>query len=660
VTGGLRPRQLGITPALVDSYGETVFNLSNNHQLRRGDPVRTKDFNAIAARGAELGLSDAQIAERLGLTHAQVTYIRNIMERRRFQRDHYHRLNHLGGGKRFRPQRTWELEAREAMTDSAQRLAGAMRYPPNLVKHYVAQGWWANDTLHGWLSGHAKARPDALALQSDDVTITFMQLHERVEALAAGLYALGIRPGDVVAVQLPNNHEFVLTYLAICRLGGVMSTLYLPHREAEFRSLLMFARAKAVVVGANQGDFSPVATGVALRETLPSLEHVIIASGNAVEDGTVSLEHLCTGDAPLPAHIEPHGADPFLLLFTSGTTSAPKAVPLSYQNMLSNVRLSAPEHQLDASDTILSAPPFGHLYALYSLHLALWTGATTALLPVFSPPALAACLRKHQPTALFSAPAHMAACLGLGLLDEQILSHLKLVVMSGSAVPQSVARALQGLMPAGTVSQLWGMTETQAGLYTRPGDTLDVVAGSAGRPSPGTEARIVADDASVLGPGTQGELQIRGCLLFPGYLDNPDANAACFSQDGWFCTGDLARQDAHGNITITGRIKDVINRGGVKYNPRDVEDLLDQHEDVSAAAIVPIPDAVLGERACCFITTAAGSTPTLESLCAYLTRQGISKVKLPEHLVVVDEMPLTPTRKIIKSRLPLPASARAS
>ena len=248
----------------------------------------------------------------------------------------------------------------------------------------------------------------------------------------------------------------------------------------------------------------------------------------------------------------------------------------------------------------------------------------------------------------------------LGLLDQQVLGELKLLVMSGSAVPGSVARAVQGLMPHGAVSQLWGMTETQAGLYTRPGDALEVVAESAGRPSPGTEARIVGDDASVLAPGAEGELQVRGCLLFPGYLDNPDANAACLSEDGWFRTGDLACQDAHGNITITGRIKDVINRGGVKYNPRDIEDLLDQHEDVLASAIVPMPDAVLGERACCFITTAADPAPTLDTLCTYLSHQGISKVKLPEHLVVVDEMPLTPTRKIIKSRLPLPTSEPAS
>jgi len=357
MTGGLKTRQLGITPALVESYGEAIFDLSHNHQVRRGDPIRTKDFGAIAANRAELGLSDGQIAARLGLTHAQVTYIRNVMERRHFRRDHYHRLNHLGGGKRFRAERARELETREEMTESAERLANAMRYPATLVKYYVAQGWWANDTLHGWLSGHAGTRPDATALQSDDDSMTFSQRHHGVQVLAAGLYELGIRPGDVVAVQLPNDCEFVQTYLAICRLGAVMSTLYLPHRETEFRSLLVFAQAKAIVIGADQGDFSPVATAIAPHEDLPSLEHVIVARNGARQEGTtVPLGRLCASETVLPAHIEPRGADPFLLLFTSGTTSAPKAVPLSYQNMLSNARLSAPEHQLSANDKVLSAP----------------------------------------------------------------------------------------------------------------------------------------------------------------------------------------------------------------------------------------------------------------------------------------------------------------
>ena len=189
------------------------------------------------------------------------------------------------------------------------------------------------------------------------------------------------------------------------------------------------------------------------------------------------------------------------------------------------------------------------------------------LLPAFTPPDLARTLEAEAVTVLFAAPAHIAACLGAGLLNANALSRLRLAVLSGSAVAPAVAKGLQERMANGHVTQLWGMTETQAGLYTRPGDPIETVAGSAGRPSPGTEVRIVGPDHAVLPAGEEGELQIRGPLLFPGYFNHPEANRDAFSGDGWFRTGDLAIVTAHGNVAITGRCKDVINRGGIKYNP---------------------------------------------------------------------------------------------
>jgi acyl-coenzyme A synthetase/AMP-(fatty) acid ligase len=347
----------------------------------------------------------------------------------------------------------------------------------------------------------------------------------------------------------------------------------------------------------------------------------------------------------------PVASDPFLLLFTSGTTSAPKAVPLSYHNMLSNARLGAPEHKLTAADAILSAAPFTHLFGLYSFHVALSVGACNVLLPAFTPPDLAATIAAGRPTALWTAPAHVAACLGMGLFDQHDLTSLKLAIISGSACPPELAHAFAAKAPGCAVTQLWGMTETQGALYTRPGDPLDVSANSAGRPSPGTEVRVADAEDRPLPPGAEGELQVRGCLLFPGYYGNPAANAAAFTADGWFRSGDLAMQDEAGNVRITGRIKDVINRGGVKYNPLDVEALLDKHPQVAQSAIVPMPDPILGEKACAFVVAKPGAAPTLAELCNYLIEHGIAKIKLPERLEIIDEMPLTPTRKIIKGRL---------
>ena len=646
---GLSRSQIGVTEAMVESFGETIFGLSHNHQRRRGDPVRLKDFAAIERQRADLGLSDAEISEHIGLSRDQVTFIRNLVERRRIRRNHYQRLLELGGGRRFRAERFTPHEQRRGYSEAAMNLRDAMRFDGDRAALYLERGWWSPaDTLSRWLVRAASETPDAPAIAGDGQCLSYGELAERVAALAGGLKTLGLDAGDVVAVQLPNRAEYLVSYLAICAIGGIMTTLYVPYRAAEMESLLGHSGARAFIGLDEIGDFSPARTVLDLRERIPSLEHVIVL-GDARE-GARSFAEL-TRSAPHDLSVGPVAADPFLLLYTSGTSARPKGVPLAYQGILGNARLGATEHGITSADRILSAAPFGHLYALYSFHLALATGAPTVLLPTFSPPDLARTLRSEAVTVLFAAPAHIAACLGAGLLGPEGLSSLRLAVMSGSAVPPAVARGLHERMAGGHVTQLWGMTETQAGLYTRPGDPLETVAGSAGRPSPGTEVRVVGPDDAALPAGEEGELHVRGSLLFPGYFDHPEANRDAFTADGWFRTGDLAVVDRDGNVAITGRCKDVINRGGVKYNPRDIEDLLAAHPQVDMAAIVPVPDPVLGERACCCITVAGDAAPTLEAICAYLDENGVAKIRWPERLEVVEAMPLTATRKIVKGRL---------
>jgi cyclohexanecarboxylate-CoA ligase/acyl-CoA synthetase len=194
------------------------------------------------------------------------------------------------------------------------------------------------------------------------------------------------------------------------------------------------------------------------------------------------------------------------------------------------------------------------------------------------------------------------------------------------------------------VTQLWGMTELQAGLYTRPGDAAELSATTSGRASPGTEVRL----------SDEGEIQVRGVPVFAAYHANDAATREAFTADGWFRSGDLGRMDAAGNVAITGRTKDVINRGGVKFNPAEVEALLDAHPKILQSAIVPMPDPVLGEKACLFVALRTPGQITLEEIVSYLLEKKIAKNKLPEKLVVVAEMPLTPTRKIIKGKLKLP------
>ncbi|MGI9414896.1 MAG: class I adenylate-forming enzyme family protein, partial [Hyphomicrobiales bacterium] len=222
---------------------------------------------------------------------------------------------------------------------------------------------------------------------------------------------------------------------------------------------------------------------------------------------------------------------------------------------------------------------------------------------------------------------------------------------SGSVVPPELARAVEDKLPNGITLQLWGMSETQAGAYTRPADPASVRQHTAGSASPNTELRVVDDAGRQLGPDLEGHLHVRGPSLFDGYLENPSATAAAFDAEGWFDTGDTAQLSQDGHLTITGRVKEIINRGGVKYNPVDVEQIIERMEAVDRAAIVPYPDDVLGERGCVFVVMTPGAMVSLDDITGELERAGIAKFKWPERLEIIDAMPLTPTQKIMRGRL---------
>jgi acyl-CoA synthetase (AMP-forming)/AMP-acid ligase II len=486
------------------------------------------------------------------------------------------------------------------------------------VEHeYTARGWWADDTLAKWLARHVRERPEARAVVYQDQAWTWSGLAGEVASVARGLAARGVARGDVVAVQLPNTPEFVFSYLAIARLGAVMCPLHMPYRGAEVRALMRHSGAR-------------------LALCLPQSKEMFEGRGIAFGEIDCSRE--------LVAEDETGPADPFLLLYTSGTTAAPKGVLHAHRTMLGNARLGAPEHGLSEKSRILCAAPLSHLYGLYSLHCAWAVGACTVLLPAFKPDELGLLVQTKMPTALWTAPAHVAACRAAGVFHKYGWSSLELAIVSGSIAPAALIHFLAEKLPRCAVTQLWGMTELQAGLYTRPGDPLEMSATSAGRPSPGTEVRLSGE----------GELQVRGPSLFSGYYNDEEATRAAFTEDGWFRSGDLA-EARNGYFAITGRSKDLIDRGGVKLNPVDVEMLLDAHPKILQSAIVPMPDPVLGEKACAFITLKnPADTMSLEELASYLLSKQIAKNKLPERLVIVAEMPLTPTRKIIKSRLRIP------
>lgn len=513
--------------------------------------------------------------------------------------------------------------------------------------YFRSQGWWRDESLPGWLGRAASQTPDGLAVATRDAAIPYGDLQNRVGRLAAGLRRLGIGRGDVVAVHLPNGPEFLISWLAINSCGAVMQTVHLAYGLREIGSLLRHSGAKAAVALGAGKDPSRAEELLSLRADLPSLRHVIAVGGSV--EGAEEFFQLQAGEDTAPSEAKPD--EPFLLLYTSGTTSAPKAVSVTCNHFLSNARLAAGEFALTRDDRILCLAPYTHLYGLYTLQLGLCVGATACMVPMFTPPDFVAALRKMRPTVLFGAPGHIAACLQQRLFQGLDLSSLRIVVLSGTTVPPELSAAFEHMLPNGEVMQAWGMTELQFGTCGRPGDARDVRIGSVGRAMPGTELRIANAEGRALAAGETGELQVRGCSVFSGYAGNSAATSETFVADGWFRTGDLADMDEAGNVRLRGRTKDIINRGGVKFNPAEVEGIIARHPAVAQVAIAPVPDAILGERAACFVVLNGGATLSLDELTSYLAGQKVGKFMWPEQFEIVADMPMTPTRKVIKPEL---------
>ena len=650
MTLGLRRVQIGVTPQMVETFGEYIWQHSHNIQVRRGDAVRALDWAEIEAQRPGTGMSDAQIAGRIGLTREQVIYIRLVLERRKFNRRHFHRQSDLGGGRRFRAERFTPHEERFAFSGDAIALREALDFDPRAAERYIHGGQWNADTVTGWLEKWAAETPDRTAIQGPSGALSYAETRDKARRLAGALLDLGLAKGDVVAIQLPNVPEFLLAYFAVTMIGGVLGTLHMPYRQGEMAPLLRHARARAVICGGASETYDAPAEMVRLKDVVETLEHVIVAGGTAPE-GTHSLADFIDNGTARGIEVPAVASDPAILCFTSGTSAAPKAVIHTYHTMLSNNRECAALYGIGPNDVFLSGPPFTHAFGICIINFALLAGGTNLLMPLFTPPALAETIERGRPTVLFVAPAHIAACLEAGAFDGIDLSPVRSVTISGSPCPLELAREFDARLPNGVVGQMWGMTEMFMGLVTPFDDAPERRHGTLGKATPAVENRITGPDGAIVEPGQEGEIEIRGCSVFSGYFGNDQANRLAFTGDGWFRTGDLGIADSDGYVRLTGRVKDIINRGGIKINPADLETLLDGHPAVLQSAIAPMPDPVLGEKACLFVTLTPGASLTLEEACDYLAANDVAKMKWPERLEVIPEMPMTPTRKIIKGDL---------
>ena len=520
-----------------------------------------------------------------------------------------------------------------------------------------AKGLWLDRLLIDDVDDAVANAPDRAAFvgrnsaTGQEVRLTYAEFADRVERIAHGLMQLGVAQGDVVAFQLPNWWEFTALVYACNRIGAVANPLMPIFRERELRYMLGFAEAKVAVVPQVWRGFDHAAMLAGLRSDLPKLRHALVAGGS----GASSFEQALLASKPTPADQaaiaarRPQPNDLALVMYTSGTTGEPKGVMHTSNTLLSMPTSMLRDIPLSANDIVLMGSPYAHLTGfLYGMMLPLRLGTTAVALDVWSAAEAAALVAREGCTFTMGATPFLSDLVNIPAGLRGKLGTLRTMICGGAPIPRVLVQRAKAEL-AMDVLAIWGMTENGAFTLTRKGDPEELIFGSDGRAVPGCETRVVDDHRQPVAAGTTGNLQSRGIQQFVGYLKKPHLNAT--DADGWFDTGDLARQDAGGYIRITGRTKDVIIRGGENIPVAEVEDLVYRHPKVAECAIVAMPDARLGERGCVFVTTRGGAALDLGELCQFLGDNGMAKPYWPERLELVTDLPRTPSGKIQKFKL---------
>jgi non-ribosomal peptide synthetase component E (peptide arylation enzyme) len=508
---------------------------------------------------------------------------------------------------------------------------------PKLAARYVERGLWTNETFFEVLERQAAAFPEREALCDARGRISYGQLKQRVERCAEFLRRAGIGRGDVVTVQLPNRIDFPVVFFALELVGAVANKVNPDFRVRELEYILNFSGSRAYVYPADFRGFDYGEMARTLKSRCKALEFAF--SDEDVRQGI---------EISLPVGKNRVRMDPdeiFRMAFTSGTTGDPKCVLHSFNTTLYASRLVNADMRVTGKDVLLVYLPMGLNWGYLTLLQAILAGARAVLLERFSAAAALQLIEKEGVTYIATAPASIVAILNDPSLEQRDLSSLRVVITGGASAAVETIRAYQANVH-GHLIELYGMLETGFHTYTRFEDDPEAVNGTIGRVVGEMELRLIDEKGADVPHGEIGEIAARGPTVHLGYHANPEANAQAFTDDGWFRTGDLGRYvDEQGNVQITGRRKEIINRGGKKFFPREVEEILYAHPKILHAAMVGLPDPRLGERNCLCVVPKEGARLELGEVVEFLKGQ-VADYKLPESLEHFSDLPLTGTGKI--------------
>jgi acyl-CoA synthetase (AMP-forming)/AMP-acid ligase II len=526
-------------------------------------------------------------------------------------------------------------------------------------------------TIPFLLEEGARVFADRPAIVDGDRSLTYAQLAPEVLRVSRGLRALGVAPGDRVAVWAPNRIEFALALLGAQCLGASVVPLNTRYRGHEARLILERSGATVLVVadGFLDTDYTRLLRESAPDPTdssspLPGLPglRTVVDMGDGGE-GTLAWSELLARGEQVPASEVTALADAVTpdtvcdILYTSGTTGVPKGVMSSHRQTTGVAAVWASGAQLTDQDRYAVINPFFHSFGYKAgIIAALTVGTAIHPVPVYSPESLLALVQEKRITVLPGAPTIFLMLLNHPRLGEFDLSSLRFAIAGAATVPETLFEQMLDVLGFDTVAQAYGLTECVVATQSRPGEDPRHVAETTGPGVPGIEVRVVDEDGRDMAVGHDGEVLLRGDNVMLGYFEDPEATAEAIDPDGWLHTGDVGRLDEHGCLKITDRLKDMFTVGGFNVYPAEVENVLSGHPDVVEAAVVGVPDERLGAVGRAYLILRPGADLDEAGLTAHC-RERLANFKVPRELVSVTQLPRNASGKVLKKDIRAGAGA---
>lgn len=493
----------------------------------------------------------------------------------------------------------------------------------------------------------AAETPDAvLAVDEDKRTMTYREYRDAAERAAAGLAELGVAEGTPVSWQLPTWIESLVLVGVLSRLGAVQNPILPIYRQREVGFVTKQTGAKLLIVPSTwkSFDFEGMAKEIAAAQ--PGLD-VLVVDRKLPDADPASLP------PPAAPSASPDDAPVRWAFYTSGTTADPKGAQHTDRTIMASAFGMSKALSLTPDDVSALVFPFTHIGGIGWLFSSMMVGIKSIVIEAFDPATTIPVMRREGVTmAGAGTPFHMAYLAAQRENPgERLFPHARAFPGGGAAKPVQLHYDVKSELGGAGVVSGYGLTECPILAMATVDDPDVKLAETEGRTTPGVDVRVVKLDGEVAKPGEEGEIRVKGPMLFRGYLDS-SLDAAAFDEDGWFRTGDLGFQDTDGYIAITGRLKDVIIRKGETISAKDVEDVLFTHPGIGDVAVIGLPDPASGERACAIVVPAdPEAPPNLQDVFDFCTQAGLMRQKIPEQLEMVDVLPRTATGKVLKHEL---------